>query len=186
MWHVAFGAGLAALVLGWRPRRPLVAALFGLPVASVSALAWVGGNPFNGTVFAILAAALVGQAARLPPSNVAVGGPWPVCVGGVLAGFGWIYPHFLDAHSWATYLYAAPLGLIPCPTLSALIGVALMVDGLGSRRWSMTLAAAGAVYGLIGWLRLGVTIDMVLLAGALALGLLAMGRGGRPAEGSTR
>jgi len=38
----------------------------------------------------------------------------------------------------------------------------------------MTLATGGVAYGLIGWLRLGVTIDVVPLAGAVGLGLAAM------------
>jgi hypothetical protein len=173
MWHVAFGAGLAALVLGWRPAKRLAGALFATPPASVSALAWLAGNPFNGTVFAILAVGLAGQGVRLPHGRVAVAVPWLVAAGGFLTAFGWIYPHFLEAQSLATYLYAAPLGLVPCPTLSALVGVALVIDGLGARWWSMTLAIGGAAYGLIGWLRLGVTIDVILLAGAVALGIVA-------------
>ena len=176
MWHVAFGAGLAALVLGWRPAKRLAGALFAIPLASVSALAWLAGNPFNGTVFAILAVGLAGQAVRLPHGRVAVAVPWLVAAGGLLTAFGWTYPHFLEAQSLATYLYAAPLGLIPCPTLSALVGLALMIDGLGSRWWSMTLAVGGAAYGLFGWLGLGVTTDVVLLAGAVALGIVVMFR----------
>jgi hypothetical protein len=60
---------------------------------------------------------------------------------------------------------AAPLGLSPCPTLSAVIGLTLMLDLVWSRAWSWMLAAFGAAYGLIGALRLGVAID-VLLFGA--------------------
>jgi hypothetical protein len=175
-WHVALAASLAALVLGWRPAKRLAGALFAIPLVSVSALAWLAGNPFNGTVFAILAVGLAGQAVRLPHGRVAVASPWHVAAGGLLTAFGWVYPHFLATQSPATYLYAAPLGLIPCPTLSALVGLALMIDGLGSRWWSMTLALGGAAYGLIGWLRLGVTIDVILLAGAVALGIVAVFR----------
>jgi hypothetical protein len=175
-WHVAFGAGLVALALGWRPDRRLAGALFAIPLASVSALAWFAGNPFNGAAFAVLSAGLAGQAVRLPRGQVGVGVPWLVVAGALLTAFGWVYPHFLETQSQITYLYAAPLGLIPCPTLSALIGVALMIDGLRSRGWSMTLAAGGAVYGVIGWWRLGVNIDVILLAGAVVLGVAAVFR----------
>jgi hypothetical protein len=42
-----------------------------------------------------------------------------------------------------------------------------MVGGLNSRAWSLGLAAIGIFYGIFGVLRLGVTIDVVLLLGAL-------------------
>jgi hypothetical protein len=95
-----------------------------------------------------------------------------------LVAFGWIYPHFLETGTWTAYLYAAPLGLIPCPTLSAVAGAAIILDGLGSRGWPMTLAVGGAFYGLFGWLRFGVTIDLALLARAALLALIAL----RPAR----
>ena len=84
-------------------------------------------------------------------------------------------------------LYAAPLGLIPCPTLSALVGVALVVNGLGSRAWSLILSGSGVLYGVIGWFRLGVTIDGVLLVGAITLALAAVFHLGRASleSGST-
>jgi hypothetical protein len=86
------------------------------------------------------------------------------------AGFGWTYPHFLEASSWTSYLYAAPLGLVPCPTLSLLVGVSLIVGSLDSKAWANTVAAAALVYGVIGVFALGVAIDAVLLAGAIVLG----------------
>ena len=53
-----------------------------------------------------------------------------------------------------------------CPTLSIVIGLALITGGLDSRLWTSILTAAGLFYGLFGALRLGVTIDFVLLLGA--------------------
>jgi hypothetical protein len=49
------------------------------------------------------------------------------------------------------------------------IGFALLGNGLGSRVWSLTLAAVGLFYGLFGVLRLGVLLDIGLVGGALAL-----------------
>ena len=114
----------------------LAGILLALPLASVSLLAWLCGTPFNGTTFAIMTAALMGAAFSLPRTPLQVGAPWLVVPGVLLVAFGWVYPHFLRTDSWATYLYAAPLGLIPCPTLSAVIGTALVVRGLNSRGWS--------------------------------------------------
>ncbi len=179
-WHVAWAVVVIALLAGWRPSQRLAGALLAAPLVSVSALAWAGGNPFNGTLFALLAAVLVVVGLSLPRKAVGLGRPWAVAAGVLLTAFGWVYPHFLGGGSWVRYAYAAPLGLVPCPTLSAVIGAAMAAAGLGSRPWSLTLAAAGVVYGLIGWLRLGVTIDVVLLAGALALA--AATRRPRPAD----
>lgn len=173
-WHAVFGLCLTALALGLRPSRRLAGVLLAVPAASVSALAWLKGNPFNGTVFALLAVALGAQAVRLAPEPVRFGGAWRFGAGALLVSFGWSYPHFLETETWTSYLYAAPLGLIPCPTLSALVGAALMLDGFAIRGWPLVLAAGGTLYGLIGWLRLGVTMDLVLLAGAVLLGLTAV------------
>jgi hypothetical protein len=177
-WHVALAAGLIALGVGWRPKRRLAGTLLAIPLVSVSLLAWLSGNPFNGTMFAIIAAALAGVALSLPRRRIQISASWLVISGALLAAFGWAYPHFLHTDSWGTYVYAAPLGLIPCPTLSAVVGIALVVRGLGSRGWSLILAGSGILYGIIGWFRLGVTIDAVLLVGATTLAVAAVSRFG--------
>jgi hypothetical protein len=99
---------------------------------------------------------------------VRAGRPWTAASGAALVAFAWVYPHFLDGPA-IVYLVAAPLGVIPCPTLIAITGLALLGDGLGSRAWSLVLAGAGLFYGVIGVLWLGVTIDVVLVAGSLLL-----------------
>lgn len=169
LWHVALAAMLIALAAGWRPGNRVAGMLLAIPLLSVSLMAWLSGNPFNGTVFAIIAIALGGVAFSLPHRMVQISVPGLFIPGVLLLAFGWAYPHFLQNESWSTYLYAAPLGLIPCPTLSAATGIALVVRGLGSRSYSLVLGLSGVVYGLIGWLRLGVTIDVVLLLGATVL-----------------
>jgi hypothetical protein len=174
-WHVALGVLLVSLLRGWRPGRRLAGLLLATPLASVSVLAWWAGNPFNGAVFAVITLALSGVALQLPDTPLGLGVPWAVTAGGFLTAFAWFYPHFLAGGSWAAYAYAAPLGLIPCPSLSAVVGVGLAVNGLGSRAWSLITAAAGFVYGVVGVFRLGVVMDLVLLGGALTLALAAVG-----------
>ena len=49
------------------------------------------------------------------------------------------------------------------------LGFALVGNGLGSRVWSLTLAALGLFYGVFGVLRLSVLLDIGLVGGALAL-----------------
>ena len=83
--------------------------------------------------------------------------------------FGWVYPHFPDRGTGLSYVYSAPTGLIPCPTLAITIGLTLILDGLRSRGWSLALGAAGLFYGGVGAFVLGVTMDLVLLLGAALL-----------------
>lgn len=168
-WHAFFGAIAVALLLGKRPEKSVLASLLVLPLLSVSAMALISGNPFNGLVFGVSALFLGGTARRMPEGGVVRAPVWAVVAGSLLFAFGWAYPHFLDGATPWTYLYAAPTGLIPCPTLSALIGISLIVGGFESRRWSATLIALGLLYGFIGAVRLGVQIDWVLVAGAVAL-----------------
>jgi hypothetical protein len=167
-WHVVVAVCGLALALGWKPSRRLAGLLLSAPVASVGIVAFLHGKPFNGAMFGALTAVLVGITSRFGPDPVQGGATADKIVGALMIAFAWLYPHFLEAHP-ATYLYAAPMGLIPCPTLALVIGVALVSGGLASRAWSFSLVAAGLFYGLFGVLRLRVTLDLFLVAGALAL-----------------
>jgi hypothetical protein len=181
-WHLAIAVALVALAAGWRPSRRLAGALLALPAASASALAFGFGNPFNGAMFAALAAALLGLALRLDGRAAGTGPTWATAIGAAMILFGWVYPHFLVDKPALAYLYGAPTGLVPCPTLSLTIGFALVAGGLGSRAWSLTLAAAGLFYGAFGAARLGVTLDIGLLAGAIGLALLVVRPQSSPAR----
>src|SRR4029450_11130294 len=174
VWHMALGASVVALIAGWRPSNRVVASLPVTPLASVSAVAWAGGNPFNGAMFALLAALLVGIASRISSHPVHMVRPLLFVPAAMLMVFGWTYPHFLERNPWTSYLYAAPMGLLPCPTLATVIGATVILNSLDSTRWTATVAIAGLVYGAIGVLELRVNLDYGLLAGALmALGGLA-------------
>jgi len=172
-WHVFLGTILVALLAGWRPSNRFAGYLLVAPLLSVSVLAWASGNPFNGAMFAALALLLIGLVTRVSTEPVNVASSLLLLPGALLVAFGWTYPHFLTADHWAAYTYAAPFGLLPCPTLSAVIGLTLVLGMLRSQAWSVTLAAAGFVYGAIGVFALGVTLDYGLLAGATLLGVVA-------------
>jgi len=166
-WHLFFAVLAGGLALGIRPSKRVGGVLLALPLLSVAALAWLAANPFNGILFTLAAIALLWIALRLPQERVHIAPLWLMGAGILLFVFGWVYPHFLETSSWLTYLIAAPVGLIPCPTLSIGIGLSLMVGNFESRAWSLALAGMGLFYSLFGAFRLGVAIDLVLLLGAL-------------------
>jgi hypothetical protein len=170
-WHVVFGGMFIALAGGWRPSHRLLAVIVVPALASVSAVAWSAGNPFNGAVFAMLAVALTALMRTLPAGPIRLSSPATLSVAAALSLFSLIYPHFSPTESWVRLLLVAPLGLIPCPTLSMLVAVTLMARGFHSTRWSVILSAAGLIYGVIGVFALRVGIDVVLIAGALILSL---------------
>jgi hypothetical protein len=168
-WHVLIGLLVIGLVAGWRPTERLLAVLITLPLVSVSVLAWLAGNAFNGVVVAGLALLLFRYLPHLRPQRVRFDSAWPVLSGATMVAFGWMYPHFLTTDSWTAYAYGAPLGVVPCATLSAAIGIASMVAPLRSGAWAAALASGGLFYGLLGFFYLNVMIDIVLVGGAVAL-----------------
>ncbi|MFA6233025.1 MAG: hypothetical protein WC824_02395 [Bacteroidota bacterium] len=168
VWHLLFGAAIIAIVAGYRPTRRTAAVLLTLPLLSVSVIASIAGNPFNGGMFGIFWIGLFMIAKRMPASAVEVDRRW-LLSGSVLIIFGWIYPHFFTGDGAWHYIATAPLGVVPCPTLSMLIGATILFGGFASRSWMRVLGAAGLLYGVFGAFRLGVTIDIVLLAAALLL-----------------
>jgi hypothetical protein len=169
VWHVVAGTIIVVLLAGFRAKRRTAAASLSIPLASVSIVALAFENPFNGAVFAALSVLLAGLAFRASTATVTQGSRWAVILGSLLIVFGWVYPHFLDNSPWFAYLYSAPMGAIPCPTLSAVVGVALFADGFGANAWRLTLAFAALFYSVFGIFRLGVAIDGLLLLGGLGL-----------------
>ena len=185
-WHVYFGALIGGLFFGWRPSKRVAAALLVLPVISVSVLAWIEGNFFNGTAFALLSGVLVLTLRKLNSGPIQLGNKYSTAVGALLFSFAWVYPHFLDAESVSAYLYAAPLGLVPCPTLSMALAATILFRGLGSRAWQLALLVAGLFYGVFGSFYLGVTIDWVLTGGALFLLIFLVRQAVRESAGTAK
>lgn len=166
-WHVLILIMVVLLAFKWRPSNSLMSAIVCLPVVSVGVLNFMEGNPFNGIVFSVLAVLFLFFGYRGNRDSVKVASVLPVIAGSLMVIYGFFYPHFLEGTSLIAYLYAAPTGLIPCPTLALLIGFAMIFDGFKSKGWSLTLIAAGIFYGGFGIFRLKVTLDIVLLAGTL-------------------
>jgi len=168
-WHVVVGLAVVSLIVGFKPNQRTAALLLSVPLASVSLTAWSFGNPFNGAVLAVATLVLAGLASLGATQPARTDQRWALVVGILLVAFAWVYPHFLVERSALAYLYAAPLGILPCPTLALVSGAALCGGGLVGGAWRLSLAGFAAFYALFGMLRLGVLIDGFLLLGAIGL-----------------
>jgi hypothetical protein len=176
LWHLAIAAALVWLGSGWRPTSRVATALLAAPLLSVAAFALAYDNPFNAVVFIATALALLLISASAEVARVDAGPAWAAALGGAMIAYAWVYPHFLQTSSPIAYLYAAPVGLVPCPSLALVIGLALVGGGV-DRRAAGVLALLGLVYGVIGVALLGVALDVGLIAGAVGLGVLVVQRG---------
>ena len=181
LWHVVIAIVVLWIASGWRPTSRVATAMLAAPLLSVAVLAFAYGNPFNGLVFAATAAVLLACSITAEAVRVAPGPAWAAMLGGAMIAFAWMYPHFLQPSSPYVYLYAAPVGLVPCPSLALAVGFALLGGGV-DRRAAGVLALLGIAYGLLGVALLGVTLDVGLLAGAVALAILViqLARAGGP------
>jgi hypothetical protein len=169
IWHVVIYLLLIALIFRWQPSNKVLGALLCIPLLSVAVFAWLTGNPFTGTLFTVAAILLLlfGLGASVQP--VALSRLPFIVIGILMIVFGLVYPHFLRPGSIIEYLYASPAGLIPCPTLSVLIGLVLLLNGFGSRTITLSFIVLGLFYGVFGVFRLGVYLDAGLLIGTIAL-----------------
>ena len=164
-WHLAVAALLLVVATRRVSNRDIGLTSAAL-AASVAAMAWWSTNSFNGVVFGVLGVVMAWQAIEMPRHPACTVSRGGVPFGLAALAFGWVYPHFVETASWLTYAYAAPMGLIPCPSLAAIIGVSLMANLLDSPRWGLTIGVAGLAYGMIGVAFLGVWIDVWLIAAA--------------------
>jgi hypothetical protein len=167
-WHmVIYFSILLLLLVLWRPTNRMSVLLLSLPFITVALLAWFNSNPFNGVLFSILSIYCLITGLKLSQKEVKYS-PWPYRIAGILLLlFGLWYPHFIEADSVWVYLYSAPSGLIPCPTLSIAIGIALIFNGFNSNPLKIIFLFYGFFYSLFGILKLGVYLDVVLLLGTL-------------------
>jgi hypothetical protein len=123
---------------------------------------------FYGTLFSILTILTLVFGLRASADPISFSGLPFLTAGIIMVVFGLIYPHFVNG-AFIKYLYASPVGLIPCPTLSLIIGFALIFNGFGSRSFTISLIAFGLFYGVFGVLKLSVHMDLFLLLGTLTL-----------------
>lgn len=172
LWHLA----IFALMIrkGWRPKQRHAAQILLLPLLSVSILALIHGNPFNGLMFLILTFILGIISLRLTHQPVSFHRKWTFPLGVCAVLYALVYPHFLpDRSPWLAFI-AAPVGIIPCPTLSLVLGFTLLMGGFHSRLWQAVCSMAGGFYALFGILVLGVWLDLGLLLVSVSLLILML------------
>jgi hypothetical protein len=189
LWHVVLVGVSVLIIAGFRPDRREAAGASCVPLWSVALVAWCYENPFNASLVGALAAVLTVATFFVPAASIVLPPRWAVLVGCASIAFAWVYPHFLAGSRPAiVYLVAAPLGLLPCPTLAFAVGVALVTGLPAGRGPSLALGVVGVFYALFGALKLGVVVDFGLLASAGALLLLALRHNGQrsPAAHGTR
>lgn len=167
-WHVVILVGAVAVITGWRPSSRTGTFLLVVPALSVSAAAVAYANPFNGISFGLLAVVLTifGATHRSRPFEAGPG--WAIVLGVALVLYGWCYPAFIGV-PWYRALYAAPAGVVPCPTLAVTSGVALVAGGFGSRAIPALLTPWTVFYAVFGIFRLGVVLDAGLLVASVGL-----------------
>ena len=172
-WHLVVIMFIALLIAGKRPSKKAIALGLIALFLSVSIVAMLVSNPFNGAMFLLASILFIYFSWKMPEENVTVKWDYVSLTGVVMIVFGYVYPHFLEGTGMYKYLYAAPLGLIPCPTLSVFIGFTLLFHGFYSKKWMLGAALIGLFYGIFGVLRLKVYLDVGLIAGAFLLLLYA-------------
>jgi uncharacterized membrane protein HdeD (DUF308 family) len=129
----------------------------------------LSGNPFNGILFSILTVLIIIFGLRASGQPVQTSQIIFMVIGIMMIIFGLVYPHFVNTDSVFKSLYASPVGLIPCPTLSILIGFLLLYNGFGSQSLTLTFIIFGLFYGLFGVLKLAVYLDIFLVFGTITL-----------------
>lgn len=168
-WHILFYLLIIILFSGWKPTNKILSVILSFPLFSVSIFAWISGNPFNGFMFAFFGLVLLISGLRNTNQKVTVENSFYKYFGILTIIYGLAYPHFIPDASTLTYFYSSPIGLVPCPTLSTIIGFAIFYNGFNSKKWSISLCILGLIYGFVGVFRLNVLLDIGLLLAAVIL-----------------
>lgn len=167
-WHVVAAGAAIALVRGWRPSPRVACILLTAPIMSVAVASFAYGNLFNAISFAVLAVVLAVLGDGLTQPRVVRGPAWTAWLGVASIAFGLVYPHFV-AGSWLRAFAAAPVGVVPCPTIAVVAGAVILAGGFGSRAIPAVLATWVAFYAWFGIGKLGVMLDVGLLVALLGL-----------------
>jgi len=143
--------------------------LVSLALLSVSFFAWQVNNPVNGTVFLSAGILLLFFSFKEKRGDLFYNPSFLLRATGIVVLFlGLIYPHFLGPQ-FLVYLYAAPIGILPCPTLLIATGLSMIFVSGRSRKRLIVLLMLDILYGLMGVFWLHVYLDIILLIASAGL-----------------
>jgi hypothetical protein len=166
LWHMLMFLFILFLYFK-KPSNGLTGVALSLPLFSVSIIAFLVHNFFNGIVFTVAGLLFIGLARSAKKENISLNSsPVLRSAGIAVLIFGWAYPHFLGS-GFIIYFYAAPVGLIPCPTLLTITGISMIFSIKQSTQAVISLVVLDLFYALFGVFRLEVYIDIVLLFAAI-------------------
>ena len=148
IWHLLVLLFFIVLLSGRKLSNKQVMAFLTLPLLTTALFALMISNPFNGIVFSVITIILWFTIYNTPGELVALKWDAISFAGLAFILFGLFYPHFLEGNGYLQYLYKAPTGLIPCPTLSLVIGFTLLFHGFNHRKWMWYLSCLGLFYGI--------------------------------------
>ena len=170
IWHLVLYIFLAVVLLArTKVSNRMTGCLLSLLMLSVSLFAWLAKNPFNGLVFLLAGLAMFFFSYTVQSQKINLNPSVKLrAVGIVILLFGLLYPHFLGPPGFV-YFYAAPAGIIPCPTLLVITGFSLMFELRQFRKWMIILLDAAIFYSLFGVFVLRVYIDVVLVLASVLL-----------------
>lgn len=133
---------------------------------SVTINAVVYGNPFHAITFGILTVIAVFQLVRgkNPIDMPEKGMKMIIAITFIIIGL-W-YPEFMNVNM-IKYLMVSPTGIVPCPTLITTLGMLNLYYPKVNKLQFIVTVCFGVIYGFIGTIKLGVYLDLSLIAIAI-------------------
>ena len=84
VWHAYFATLAVILICRIRLSRRVFGILLGLPLLSISILAWTYTNPFNGTIFGLIGILVISVSTKLSRDNVQIAPLWAMVPGALI------------------------------------------------------------------------------------------------------
>lgn len=162
--HLLFGAVLGLILQGNRnPGRSLMTLSFASMAFSVFYVSLSGELTFAAVAFLVLLCCLIYDGVR-PLTEWSLGKHHPLVFRRtfwVLLLWAWLYPKHLPA--WWAAPMASPLGVLPSPTLLALLAMLGLAFPQSNRLVHWAAAGLGVLWGLYSLIGMGLWVDLPLV-----------------------
>ena len=130
--------------------------------STVAAMSLLVGNPFNFATFAILSFTAAIEVVRGKNQVETPGSGFSTYLASAFILIGFVYPEFVKTSPWLLP-FVSPVGIVPCPTLLAAMGMLNLVRPRVSRLQYVVTTLTGIIYAVIGVFFLKVNLDIALL-----------------------